>query len=100
MVLVHSEKGQELLKQVKLACETIEMPLHMLMQRNLYAPTKPDRDPERFWYCYRKKGFDGVVASYGTLSTPKKLKVTGKQQLRKLLLSRKYYLGEKEVNQS
>ena len=100
VTLVHSEKGRELLEQIKKVCDTTEMPLEKLMQRNLRAPTKPDRDPERFWHTYREKGIDGVVAAYGTLAPPKKLKINGKRQLRRLLLSRKYYLGEKEVKKS
>lgn len=92
LLLVNSEKGQEMLEQIEKECETAKLSLTDMMQPNLREPSKPNGDREKFWSAYRQGGIERIVKNYGAVSVGKRMKVRIKYKVRQILQGKKYYL--------
>lgn len=62
IVIVHTKKGEELLRDADL--KLIEIDGNDIQQRNLLKPTPVSAQRERFWNEYRKKGMRFVLSKY------------------------------------
>lgn len=65
LVLVNSEKGQELFNKAVDRLNIIEVPLDMCIQPNLQSPTPENPKRGNFEVDYRDKGFEFVMRHYG-----------------------------------
>ena len=92
LFLINSQKGQELLEDIRGICDIAELPLEKMMQPNLQRSSKPKGNRGVFWEEYYSNGIDGVIRKYGKLSLAKHFKANIKYRLRKILQSKKYYL--------
>lgn len=64
MVLTHSDKGEELLNQVKSQCEIVEYPFDRVVYRMNDKPvTRPNRYAA-FWDTYKVEGYSALVKKF------------------------------------
>ncbi|MDO4982700.1 MAG: lipopolysaccharide biosynthesis protein [Eubacteriales bacterium] len=71
LVLVHTEKGRELLDAICNDCEVRKLPLEKMLQPNLLRPSSPKGNREKFWAEYRSGGIAALVQTYGKLPLKK-----------------------------
>ena len=64
LVLVHTEKGQELFEHIKESVEWVESNVKDCLQPNLISPTEKSPRREAFWSDYQKSGIDLVLKKY------------------------------------
>lgn len=92
LIIVNSEKGNEMLGYLKNDCDVVELKMADMMQMNLKEPSKYSGSREKFWSDYENGGIELLVRNYGTLSLKKRLKAGVKYKLRQIIQGRKYYL--------
>lgn len=81
LVLVHTEKGQEIIEKVKDKVEWRESNTTDCLQPNLIKPTERSPRREEFWADYQKKGISFVIKKYTGTSFMSKIK----RKIRKIL---------------
>lgn len=74
LVLVHTEKGQELFEKIKDNVEWRESNITDCLQPNLIKPTEKSPKREEFWRDYLEKGISFVVKKYTGTSFMSKIK--------------------------
>ena len=74
LFLIHTNRGQELFKNIKGELEYKLSNKEQCWQENLEAPTKKSRQRDVFWRDYRKKGIEYVMKKYGKKSLKTRLR--------------------------
>lgn len=74
LVLVHTEKGQEIFEKIKDKVEWRESNTADCLQPNLINPTERSPRREEFWFDYRKKGVSFVIKKYTGVSFMSRIK--------------------------
>ena len=74
LVLVHTDKGQELFDKIKEKVEWRESNTTDCLQPNLIRPTERSPRREEFWNDYRKKGISFVLKKYTGKSLMSRIK--------------------------
>ena len=64
MVLTHSDKGEELLNQVKSQCEIVEYPLDRVVYRMNEKPVSRPKQYASFWATYTAEGYASLVKGF------------------------------------
>lgn len=82
LVLVHTEKGQEIFEKVKDKVEWRESNTTDCLQPNLIRPTERSTRREEFWMDYHRKGISFVIKKYTGVSFMTKVKRKVKEILR------------------
>lgn len=65
LVLVNTEKGQQLFEAVKDRINTVQANLDDCLQPNMLHPTKLDSNRNAFEHDYHNRGFEFVYKKYG-----------------------------------
>lgn len=65
LVLINTQKGEELVNQVKDNLVIIESNLANCHQRNLEEPTPRPKNREEFWNDYQAHGYEYIAKKYG-----------------------------------
>lgn len=73
LVIVHTEKGQELFEKIKSDVELRESNTHDYLQPNLIRPTEKSPKREEFWRDYQRKGILFVLKKYTCASLMSKI---------------------------
>lgn len=79
LVLVHTEKGQELFEKIKDTVDWKESNTTDCLQPNLIRPTEKSPKREAFWADYEKKGLSYVIKKYTNTSFKTRIKRTVKK---------------------
>ena len=67
LMLINTEKGQEILKAIQNKIDTKKVPLEKCMQPNLQYPTLIHPKRDMFEKDYEKFGFEKTLRKYGYL---------------------------------
>ncbi len=64
LVLVHSQKGRDLLDNARCNCAIAEFPIAKISHHIALVPSKPNKNREQFWKLYETKGYEAIVSRY------------------------------------
>lgn len=81
LLLIHTQKGQELFNNCKEALDYKESNTTDCLQPNLVHPTTAAKDRTKFWQDYYANGIHYIVKKYGAVS----LKLRTKNKIKKIL---------------
>ncbi len=86
LVLTHSEKGLDLVKEAKENCQAREYPVESVLFRVSTAPSKPNAKYDAFWETYIKHGYRGVASKYFSNSRKNRIRFEVRKIAKKLRL--------------
>lgn len=92
VVLVHTEKGNEMLDEINKVCDVKKEDMKKFLQPNLRKPSVPKGNREQFWNSFYSGGIQQIIKVYGTIRLRKRLKSKVKYKVRKVLYGGKIYL--------
>lgn len=92
VLLVQSEKGNEMLKEINQTCDVVKEDMKKFLQPNLKKPSVPKGNREQFWNTFYSNGFQQILKEYGTIKFGKRIKSKVKYTIRKILYGKKIYL--------
>lgn len=64
LLLINTEKGQNIFEKVKKDCFFIETKVEDCLQPNLQKATERPKEYNDFWQCYRTEGFESAIKKY------------------------------------
>lgn len=83
LVLVNSDKGQEIFNASASKTESIRIDITRCKQRSLHTQVEPQKNREAFWKNYKKRSFSYIISHYTTETRTNRFKKFIKQVVRR-----------------
>lgn len=94
LLLINSEKGKEIFKELKEECKYKKCDVEKCLQHNLKQPTKRPQRQKEFWKDYEKHGYAYLAKKYGLVG----IKSMAINKFQILLYKIRFILGGSDGN--